>query len=177
MIIVEGMDNSGKSTLCNQLSYSFKLPVIHSPGPVDNPFPWVIEQLSRENPIIYDRFPLISEKVYGPILRNKDLFGGTEGAQLIYQLWKKYPLIIYCRPPTDEILSFKDGRAQMEGVIEKARLLLIAYDKFMISLIKEGRWNIVIHNFKDPSSLDYIKSEVKHYLYRKEVNPREYKRF
>jgi len=68
MIIIEGPDNVGKTTLANQLAKDLGVEVVHSIKPTD--FQAGVDRLNwmASNPlIIYDRVSCISEAVYGPI--------------------------------------------------------------------------------------------------------------
>ncbi len=70
-IIVEGIDKSGKSTLCLELAKRLYLPVINRMIPKDKPFTEFIEFFrdSSESRIV-DRL-YISELTYGPVKRKK----------------------------------------------------------------------------------------------------------
>lgn len=142
MIIVEGMDNTGKTILVHKLVSILPLKKYKSPGPdigEDKQIEWVKDNLEKEDEwVIYDRFPLISEPIYGGIIRGSHNFEDPSKQYLYDVFKKKNPLIIYCRPPRDKVLSFEDGRAQMDGVKTKGSTLLNAYDKIITDLNDEG---------------------------------------
>ena len=70
LIIIEGMDNTGKSTLVKKLSsYLPHHEVVVSPGPCAEHVQWCKDELARTDSRIYDRFPIFSETVYGNIIR------------------------------------------------------------------------------------------------------------
>lgn len=158
MIIIEGMDNTGKSTLLSKLCEEYGLEGIHSPGikDYDTVFSWVAESFNKDRgiPVIYDRFPLISEAVYGPTLRGRNIF--TE-SPLGIQLQKKFrcevrPLIIFCNPAT-EVIQKWDGREQMDGVVENHQRLTAAY----IKLMEDIRLHYSVVPYDYTISLDYGK--------------------
>ncbi len=136
VIVVEGFDNSGKSTLVRKLNnYLPNHRIVHSPGPRGlQLFDWLGEEfrsMHSDPHVIYDRFPLISEMVFGPVLRGQTIF--------IDPVWQFYwngllaldPFLIYTRPAEDRlILDTLDARPQMDGVATHARALLKAYDEF-----------------------------------------------
>lgn len=167
MIIVEGMDNTGKTTLIKSLVKDLDLTHIKSPGPKDSlaSFSWVIESLKekRKN-IIYDRYFLISERVYGPVLRGEDVFGDYT-FDLVSLMLRKSPLIIYCRPPELTIKDWGD-RDQMAGVKSQYSSLLTRYD-WIIELIGEIACNSTLvhkYDYTDGCAYNTVKSVVKTYL-------------
>lgn len=127
MIIVEGMDNTGKSTLIRRLGEDLHLTQVrHSPK-----LPWVSSDLMQYlwalgnfdrgmmGKIILDRWPPVSEMVYSKVLRggcNWDLRSHYRGEHLV----------IWCNPSEEVVLSF-GNRPQMDGVIEKGKELIKAY--------------------------------------------------
>jgi thymidylate kinase len=71
-IVLEGADQSGKTTFANKLSSALEMPVYH----VDNPeegadqYDYYTRFLNLGRPVISDR-SFVSELVYGPVLRGK----------------------------------------------------------------------------------------------------------
>lgn len=132
MIIVEGPDGAGKSTLINHLYTTFKLDVIHTPGPMPDLYLWLLEQglertRNEKPPKIYDRF-FISETIYGPILRDQvgyppfftDFF-------LRYVLQPIHPLVILCLPTLAIVKDSVMNQPQMAGVIDNIDAIYNAY--------------------------------------------------
>ena len=160
MIIIEGMDNSGKTTLLNYLHETLELPWVKSPGPEhlsglsrEDWFSWIDASLSPDNIFyLYDRHPLISEVVYGWVLRNYNAFSDTDFHE---KLLLACPLIIYCRPPKARIFSF-GNREQMLGVIEQKERLLQNYDIHMQFLKNKG-FEIVTYNYTTMSEESIVK--------------------
>lgn len=143
MLVVEGMDNSGKSTLAHELARATGRHVVHSPGHRLTPpqlRDWAEKSLfSPANPyIIYDRHPVISESVYGPVLRGKSIFHETWLGRFVRRSFYEHvrPLIIYCRPPVTDITDFR--KPEMDGVTDNALKLLSAYDGLIDELVDEG---------------------------------------
>lgn len=154
MFIIEGFDNCGKTTLIEQLvdAVTAKIEVVKSPGPISyrELFTFADRHLSTMERLrlsedkglkdvhlkystIHDRFPIFSDQVYGPVLRNLNPFQDLEeGRWLIGRLMWVSPIVVYCRPQTQTILEFKDGRTQMEGVEKHALSLLSKYDDLML---------------------------------------------
>lgn len=163
MLILEGGDNAGKTTLCNKLAKLYAFPVVHSPGPHEAEFlaSWCFEQFSKDKGLltIYDRFPLISERVYGPLLRGRNVFQESELGRAAFAVLQAEvcPLIIYCRPPLDKVLDFGD-RPQLEGVVERGRQMYEMYDTLFDDLRKE--FNVVVYDYTEKDSISHICDKV-----------------
>ena len=156
-IIILGMDNSGKTTLANYLKDLLNYPLINSLGPkytkeeMEN---FMLKHLKNNKDVIFERFPLFEEIIYGNVLRNESKFNLNDK---IYKLLKKDKnlCIIYCRPSRDNILNF-GTREQMEGVIEKSNNLINAWDNLFMNHIMidfNGRFIRYDYDFQNPESL------------------------
>lgn len=168
-IICEGMDNSGKTTLVKHLAAKYGLPTLISAFAPRGDYkkkgkhPHMMAEvavnfvgLMNSNFLfVSDRFPLISEAVYGPICAgNDDILDhwGEEKYKLLMQdFLDMAPFIIYCRPSRDVIMNFGD-REQMDGVIERSEALLEAYDSMMHQL-REGGHDVFYYDYTNPESL------------------------
>lgn len=135
MIVVEGMDGSGKTTLAKRLAADLELVYINSRIKPKN-FPdldrlvFNFTEMSMNLSTVFDRWSPISEAVYGKVLRQANWHMPEEFAQLHAYMVKANPLIIYCRPPFKLICNWREE--QMDGVKENAKALYKAYDKEMI---------------------------------------------
>jgi len=161
MIIIEGMDNSGKTTLAKTLAAHFDWPLVHSPGYCPGMIDWTKKALLEDTIKIYDRFPLISEAVYGPILRNNNSFNSEKGKALISLFYDRKPLIIYCNPPV-KIIERRMGE-QMEGVKKHLGDLIISYNEH-IRFLQQFNFYVVFYNYTDPSDDAVVKAVVTAYL-------------
>lgn len=135
-IIVVGMDNTGKTTLVNQLKEFYKCESIKSPGPnytrqemIDE----IKKDLDLPNKVILERFSILEELVYGNVLRNHSKFTIDDMDWV-----RDYDfIIVYCRPGDEVIYNFGD-REQMAGVIEEKEKLVEAWDNLIIDLARIG---------------------------------------
>lgn len=152
MIIIEGMDNSGKTTLGKALSEYFAYPLIHSPGFCPRMLDWTESSLLSRSPRIYDRYPCISERVYGPTLRNNNAFDSVRGRRILKIFYDRRPLVIYCKPP-DSIIIKNMGK-QMGGIKEKSLELIDTYSRLM-AYFKISGWLVIKYDFTDHSKVDY----------------------
>ena len=167
MIIVEGMDNSGKSTLAKHLAEKFGLEYLHSPSEYRNDtklmIDWALKQLLDQKLAVYDRFSPISDRVYGPVLRGGTPYNDTIAGKSAVELLKTVPhLIIYCRPERERILNF-GSREQMDGVTSQATKLLEEYDALMSKMQLEG-YDIITYNYAEPEGYEFVISQVSHYI-------------
>lgn len=133
LTILEGPDGSGKTTLAEYLTEHTERPILHSPGlrhGRDEMIAWVLKRLSSpdRDDYILDRFPLISELVYGPIIRS--------GAELnfghaLYSAWYQTPTtVIYCRPPYD-VIEQEAKKKETEALMKKLPQIVRGYDHIM----------------------------------------------
>lgn len=112
MIIVEGPDGSGKTTLIRQLERDLKLPVAKkvvdsNMRPMANLAKWTEDNVDKGfQPVIFDRHRLISEPIYGPATRSRQDLKFLDLGWLGDMMWRFYqakPLIIYCLPDLETV--------------------------------------------------------------------------
>jgi tRNA uridine 5-carbamoylmethylation protein Kti12 len=168
MIIIEGVDNSGKTTLCNKLSEAFDLNIWIREGPVKDKrilVDRIRESFLKHDDDILDRHPIISEMVYGAVIRHNNLLGDWEFNYLAL-LVKQNPLIIYCRPPNRKIIKF-GRRKQMKGVKERIYRLMDRYD-WVFGVIMESSLpsNLIEYDYTRHSD-EWLFNKVDKYLIRR----------
>lgn len=174
IIIVEGMDGTGKTTLVQQLAHRLEVQprkFVGSLGPGDDYRSALVSRTRSEitelesaaaggRPVkrLYDRFPLISEAVYGPVLRGRNCFGG-----LYYPLRRRLlalkAMIIYCRPSKEVIRANIQQAPQMSGVLEHFGELLDAYDKLFVELTESP-----VHSYI--TVYDYTRDKVQELIHK-----------
>lgn len=136
MLIFEGPDGAGKTTLIEQLSTKFGIPV--APRVVSketkamfNLMDWVDENLDKGfQRMIFDRHRLISESIYGPILRPEAESGFDRMAWLAPRLRRLYelkPIIIYCLPNLGAVQSNVRGDEDNEAVRSRINSIYSSY--------------------------------------------------
>ena len=103
-VIFEGPDGAGKSTIIDTLvGYDDRCLGYHSGGTVNNMADlarrlqenYRFIKTNKKRLVLLDRMTLISEQVYGPIIR--------DGSLITYDLARLHlyafsPIIVYCRP-------------------------------------------------------------------------------
>ena len=160
MIIIEGPDNSGKSTLIQSLSHQLKLPsakTYRMPQTEEDIQRWHNWANAAPYPLILDRHPAISDCVYSPLVRNTP---GASSLRLANACRNEHYLI-YCRPHWDTIAASYNEREQLEGTHEKLPDLIRSYDKLMEELDPN-----FIYNWENPKALPALITNLTHALER-----------
>jgi hypothetical protein len=142
VIIVEGPDGGGKSSLVSKLMVEFGLPLHEraSEGAAGVIVPDLYEWAHRDvvsmphQPLqIYDRHPLISEYVYGPICRAALPPGfATPNAHVLVRMMAPLVLVVVCRPPNERLRASVSDQRDMPGVVEHVERIASAYDALRI---------------------------------------------
>lgn len=140
MIVVEGFDASGKSTLAVKIGKRLTWPIVHTGGPTKGEDD-VLRCLTRSRHRmtlhnVQDRITHVSEACYG-MLRS------PKSAALAIQSLRDFHdgvTVIYCRPPTEFMLEALknqhvdeewDTPKHMAMVLENARTIIAIYDTIM----------------------------------------------
>ena len=137
MIIVEGPDGAGKTTLIKQLQAEFDIEV--APRVVGKDTKdlvdlqkWVDDNLKEGFQYkIFDRYRLISEFCYGPTLRLKQRPGFTDRFWVQNSLRRLYeevqPIIIYCMPPLEVVKMNLENDPDNTAVVDHIEQIYAAY--------------------------------------------------
>jgi hypothetical protein len=152
IVLVEGPDGSGKTTLVGDARRGARNVItIARSGPMQLSdmvqFMWwsmASPDLGPNSYVIHDRYPAISERVYGPILRERDLL---ESYDLDFGL-TRVDAIVYCRTAAPVY-----DKEQMEGVIDNGPRILAAYDALMERIHDELGIPIYLYDFKKHASI------------------------
>lgn len=164
MITIEGMDNSGKTTLLNRLAEDLCLTSVKNyQRPRDNndilQYSHAMQNLNfnMRGKLILDRISSISEPIYGPICRDTKWIDPEVIEECHQRSRQANALVIYCRPPNEKILDFGD-RPQMPGVIDRAKQLLVEYDKQMAEVRRvlcTCNYDYTVHSYEAIKSVVY----------------------
>ncbi len=153
MIIIEGPDGSGKTTLATKLATGLTKRVLHAGGPPktrEDIYDRIYGQFLQFGEIL-DRATIVSEPVYGPLLRKK--------IQIKPESWKRWVqiysdrgfILIYCRPSINLLLRhtsqetavLREGKsykseAQVERVKKDIVKIVCAYDDVIKKIRSSG---------------------------------------
>lgn len=137
MIIIEGPDGSGKTTLAKRLSEEMGWPIGQKvvgsdTKPLTNLQEWVDGNLNRGyHPGIYDRHRLISEPVYSAVLPNRVLdenfWDPNWLAGAYHRLHSISPFVIMCMPPLDVVVKNVAGDPNNQVVANHIHQLYLTY--------------------------------------------------
>lgn len=121
MIILEGPDGSGKTTLAKHLCELFDLQYVRPPAAVlsssNGPqterglIEWWLEELKRSairsyrRQVVYDRTTFISDPIYRLAMGGRPQGTPDEMGQGVYVLSGRYDLCIFCLPPFEKTLE------------------------------------------------------------------------
>lgn len=142
LIIIEGVDLSGKTTLAEELQRLTGGQLMHKSQPVGT---WAEEYVdplkyyvptgwSANDPkqhIICDRWHL-GELVYGPLYRDGTILGESELRATEWFLQEKGAIVVYLREPLNVIMGRWDERGEDFLKPEHLAPALAAYDKVMM---------------------------------------------
>lgn len=168
MLILEGPDGGGKTTLLETLTKRYPQITVAPrasssvEGPVKNLFEWATEDLEAwglRPYSIYDRHPLISEYVYGNSVRKAPAKGfNTPPAARLRQVVYRQALVIFCLPPLKVVRENVQANApeQMPGVVENITKIYQMY----AFLARTWPGRAYIYNYTDKLSLPRILGEI-----------------
>lgn len=158
MILVEGPDGAGKSTLIKSLVEVTGFEVAPRVVSKDTKAMldlkvWVEDNLDLgPHDAIYDRYRLISEFIYGPVLRSTQAPGFDDPDWVLHNLshlYKNDPIIIYCLPPLDVVRHNLQGDDDNSAVRDFIDAIYTAYlQRAAMDLIMRPH-RTIIHDYTD----------------------------
>lgn len=138
MIVLEGVDSSGKSTIAEGFRHRWGWPVERSRGAAKNPEEInnrLEEYAAMGQRVIFDRHPAISELIYGPIAQRPNWIQPIHVARF----WTTPKLLIFCRPSGEIKLASQtnlgiDTPEYVAHLTATRTQLVAAYDEFFSQL-------------------------------------------
>ena len=163
-IIIEGPDGAGKTYLGTFLKKELKRELHHTGGPSEAiNIKLQALMVMNSKTIIFDRCPVISELIYGEVLRGKSLISKKEANN--YFTWIKLKtIIIFCRPPIETITGVNwlekphKSAKHIEQVTDKILKIIYAYDEIIKKLRQK---NLIVINFdRTIQSIELFKERI-----------------
>lgn len=157
LIIVEGVDGSGKSTLVQNFRQTATQHclILSRSGPPRSAHDLLrplslIHAISNSVPLILDRHPLISEPIYGPIVRGKSFIDPPfDREKALAFTAARADRVIYCKTDLETAQKASRRERQMEGVHEQYWALYQAYDAYMEDLRRLGM-RVITYDWTQP---------------------------
>jgi DNA polymerase III delta prime subunit len=159
IVILEGPDGAGKTTLAHELATELKAD-IHHEGPPERSdllqyYAHLVDEAFRlGKDLIFDRLHL-GELVYGPILRSQDQLGGKVGLLLFSRLIRSYDVkVVYCLPPYNVCI---DAWAEKHDIVVRDhRIFTRVYDKYATLISTNVLMDSVTWDYTQPSTYENI---------------------
>jgi len=169
MIIIEGPDRSGKTTLCQQFQ-KWGYAYAHEGVPADKQEllqHYALQVTRAQRKTVFDRLNL-GEHVYGPIMRGVDLLEGYQGLKLMNRLFTGQGcLVVICLPEYETCLKHWRRNKEHEYVQSEEQFAQI-YDRyqelaFELTETRATKFNYTIFDYEkdDPLHLLHLHSELK----------------
>jgi hypothetical protein len=148
MIIIEGPDGAGKSTLISSLMLKYpRLKMAPRPctslgGPLaGKELAWWLEEYGVMPGYLYDRHQCISGPVYDAVLERPVDPQVQSVLQSVFYDMLSSARVIYCRPPRAEIVRAISDNAQLDGVARKIHEIISTYDALMCNIVTHERYD------------------------------------
>lgn len=172
IILLEGFDNSGKSSLSRLLKEELGFEMAHpgkKPTDIVSYADMVSKQLAlfrnaHELNLIMDRCTTISTNMYN----DYDFLKNVRIDKVVkYMTENPYIVIIYCRPPIDALLDFSKhemSEADDESIVDHAKQnaikIISRYDNLFLDLTSRNA--VLRYDYTKPESFESVLNFIKH---------------
>ena len=122
LVIIEGADKTGKTTLAKALAAKLGWKYEHFSAPGKDPaFEYADFLLNLKRPTVCDRF-YVGELVYGPLLRGKSLMTRTQILTIERLCRFRAAILIHAAPKPDIMMDLFDRSSEEEAVTAEQNL-------------------------------------------------------
>lgn len=182
MLIVEGPDGAGKTTLVERLSKELDMYVMprvvskNAEAMVDL-VQWVHDDVtSGLKRAIYDRHRLISEPIYGPVLRG-NIEPGFDNMRWLRDYQRKFrelePFVIFCLPPLETVLKNVESDEDNQVVHKAISIIYWLYHNVAASWPTPSVvWDYTVpeeNTYRGATRYDSLHSDVTDWLWKKDL--------
>lgn len=183
MLIVEGPDGAGKTQLVNRLAESLQMYVMPRVVSKDaeamvDLVKWVHEDVtSGLKRAIYDRHRLISEPIYGPVLRGNIEPGFDSQNWLTHYhtlLRRADPFVIFCLPPIENVV--KNTLDDPDNKVVEGKIELIYWLYFNMAAMWPTRsavWDYTkddeMSTYRGNSRYSWLLSDITNWMWEKKI--------
>jgi hypothetical protein len=159
IIVLEGPDGSGKTTLSNWLhkTHGYQIVKTGPPPPIGNVTVMYLKALHAaiEAPgrTVFDRLHT-GEAIYGPILRGVDRMG-VEGMAAVERVMAKHNVrLIICCPPWETLVA---GWRSKDDLLKDEATLLTVHERYQEEIARLG---IVPYDWTAPDAAERLKEMI-----------------
>lgn len=181
MIIIEGPDGSGKSTLCEMLAERYGLQIGERSSSRENLYQTTVGDsysavgraiMGYEPPAIWDRL-FYSDPVYARIVRKeRSQFTHDQIVWLHSLILVMGCPVVLCLPPISRVRENVMASDQMDGVVENTDNIYQAY-RMMMNFQWGHRPQLLLYNYTSPIAYEGVCRRIDEYLVRRN-NRREF---
>lgn len=176
MILVEGPDGAGKSTLCDEICKKFDLDLgergtknrdkLYEVTRMDTRRAMGACVLAYTPPRVWDRLGPISDPIYAPLGDRKPAFS-DDYIRRFYRFLDLFRVPVFiCLPPLETVRENVVKGHQMDGVTQNINQIFNSYCSVAMALTHYG-CNVHIYSYKIHSLEPDAAPQIRHYLQRR----------
>lgn len=155
-IVIEGFDNTGKTTLAKKLAQFLGYNYVSGGGPEVGNYVGALQRLQLGMPNKVQDRTWISEVVYGTVIRKKSGISDDEIMKMIDFHRENKICLIFAKQSYDQVMQNITERDQMDGVVDHAKELMIMYNYYMLNKLPIYLGTPIIYDYTRTSFEDVV---------------------